>query len=460
MNGSSRPKRGPNAGPKMEANSRPKRGPNAGLKMGRNPGVGIGGLSIGQGTQGRGQKMSVPCSSFRNTQNTERVLNTALVANGEVVLNTEREFEFKSADDILELLRTHPDFERAPKEYLQPIVAAILSGLMAAGGIALLVCAPGIGAGATTALVIKAIGMKAAGGALLAGGMAGAENALKHGVRGTFTWTSWTCDVALSASTVVLTMGAASFSAWGYTSHGFALLVEARNLTVDTLANLAKAAKAVAAAVGGLASAAGEALKKVIKDEKISPVMLVLCLITGALQGYKVGADIPDAVIRQKVEAMTKSCQALSENLATQWTSQKNFWNHAIKHGTKKEMAGKLDVLADYDPEKAKSCTILSRETVEALQNLEKASFNSEYAGMAHGIADSGDPYLKHILNGRVNFNYVYWHKNFYVVTSVHAADPLNNPDKIVTMFYMNDAKFHDQILKALSDSKSVEVFK
>ena len=84
-----------------------------------------------------------------------------------------------------------------------------------------------------------------------------------------------------------------------------------RNLTIDTLANLAKAAKAVAAAVGGLASAAGEAFKKVIKDEKISPAMLVLCLITGALQGYKVGADIPDAVIRQKVEAMTKSCQAL-----------------------------------------------------------------------------------------------------------------------------------------------------
>ena len=72
--------------------------------------------------------MSTPCSSFRNTQNTESVLNTTPVANGEAVLNAEREFEFKSSDDILELLRTHPDFERAPKEILQPIVAAILSG--------------------------------------------------------------------------------------------------------------------------------------------------------------------------------------------------------------------------------------------------------------------------------------------------------------------------------------------
>ena len=128
MEANSRPMRGPNAGPKMEANSGPKRGPNAGPKMGRNPGSGIGGRPIGEGTQGRGQRMSVPCSSFKNTQNTERVLNAALVMNGETFLNTEREFEFKSTDDILELLRTHPDFERVPAEHLQPIVAAILSG--------------------------------------------------------------------------------------------------------------------------------------------------------------------------------------------------------------------------------------------------------------------------------------------------------------------------------------------
>ena len=119
-------------------------------------------------------------------------------------------------------------------------------------------------------------------------------------------------------------------------------------------------------------------------------------------------------------------------------------------------MLGKLDVLADYDPDKAKSCTILSRETMDALQELEKVSFHSEYAGVAHGIADSGDPYAKLLFNGRVNWNYVYWHKNFYVITSIPNNDPLNNPDKIVTMFYMNDTKFEKQIMKALSDSKSV----
>ena len=49
---------------------------------------------------------------------------------------------------------------------------------------------------------------------------------------------------------------------------------------------------------------------------------------------------------------------------------------------------------------------------------------------------------------------------NFYVVTSVHTTDPLNNPDKIVTMFYMNDKKLHKQIMKVLDDSKWSQVFK
>ena len=150
----------------------------------------------------------------------------------------------------------------------------------------------------------------------------------------------------------------------------------------------------------------------------------------------------------------------MSEALAAQWTSQNNFWNHALKHGTKGEMAGKLDVPADFDPERAKSCTILSRETLEALQKLEKASFHSEYAGMAGGMANSGDPYLKFLQNGRVNFNYAYIHNNFYVITSIHTTDPLNNPDKIVTMFYMNDKKLHKQIMKVLDDSKWSQVFK
>ena len=45
----------------------------------------------------------------------------------------------------------------------------------------------------------------------------GAENALKNGMRGTFTWKSWVGDVALSGSTVLVTFGAATFAAWGTT---------------------------------------------------------------------------------------------------------------------------------------------------------------------------------------------------------------------------------------------------
>ena len=60
--------------------------------------------------------------------NTERISNTENIVNLEYVMNLEKQFEFKSSDDILKLLKTHPDFERVPTDYLQPIVAAILSG--------------------------------------------------------------------------------------------------------------------------------------------------------------------------------------------------------------------------------------------------------------------------------------------------------------------------------------------
>ena len=55
-----------------------------------------------------------------------------------MVLNVEREAVFKTNDDILEILRTHPDFARVPPDSLQPLLAALLSGVLVAGGASLL----------------------------------------------------------------------------------------------------------------------------------------------------------------------------------------------------------------------------------------------------------------------------------------------------------------------------------
>lgn len=51
--------------------------------------------------------------------------------------------KFQSSDDILEYLRSHPDFQRMPPGILQAILAAILSGLLIIGGVALLVVSGG-----------------------------------------------------------------------------------------------------------------------------------------------------------------------------------------------------------------------------------------------------------------------------------------------------------------------------
>ena len=112
------PKLGPNKGPKLEKN---------GPKLQSGPRSGIHGLPIGPGRPDT-QKMANPCNFFKNTQNSERVLNTQNISNVDFALNIERNITFKSNDDILELLKTHPDFERIPPDQLQPIVAAILSG--------------------------------------------------------------------------------------------------------------------------------------------------------------------------------------------------------------------------------------------------------------------------------------------------------------------------------------------
>ena len=58
--------------------------------------------------------------------------------------------------------------------------------------------------------------------------LAGAENALKHGAQGTFSWSNWTSDVAISASMVIIPMA----TSWATTSY---LMLNAQHFTVDSL---------------------------------------------------------------------------------------------------------------------------------------------------------------------------------------------------------------------------------
>ena len=57
------------------------------------------------------------------------------------------------------------------------------------------------------------------------------------------------------------------------------------------------------------------------------------------------------------------------------WTTQDNFWKHVDKHGMQIELGdfntSQMDAFATFDPEKAKSVTILSQDTMEALKRLD-----------------------------------------------------------------------------------------
>ena len=139
--------------------------------------IGIGGKPVGPGI-GRGQKFAT--TSHLNTLNNSLSLNTSRALNTDRALNEVREVVFKSTDDILRILQTNPDFHQASKEAYEPLLAGLLSAAIVAGGVACLYVSGGA-LSVPTVLVLKSVGSAA-----LAGGVAGASNALVNGVKGNF----------------------------------------------------------------------------------------------------------------------------------------------------------------------------------------------------------------------------------------------------------------------------------
>lgn len=144
------------------------------------PRLGFGGAPIGEATESqRKPKQDIPCSAFMNTQNKETHMNTERFLNTARSLNHGTIITFKSSDDILEILRTHPDFARVPKDKTGALVAAIISAIVAGGGLVVLFFVSGGAVAASAPLLIKAIGpigAKALGSGLLTVGVTGGVN--------------------------------------------------------------------------------------------------------------------------------------------------------------------------------------------------------------------------------------------------------------------------------------------
>jgi hypothetical protein len=140
--------------------------------------MGIGGRPVGRRVHGRKPKMSTPCSDFQNTQNKEDEMNGERCMNKDTPLNRENKPVFQSSDDILEILRSHPDFARVTPDRAGAIAAAILSAVVAGGGIVILFSLSGGSAVASAPLLIKALGS-----GLLTAGASGIPTALSMAAR-------------------------------------------------------------------------------------------------------------------------------------------------------------------------------------------------------------------------------------------------------------------------------------
>jgi len=456
MESSSTSKLGPNLGPKLGPNKGPKLGPNTGPKLGpykgpklenngpklqSGPIIGIHGLPIGPGRPGT-QKMENPCNLFKNTENSERALNTEKVSNMDFALNIERNITFKSNYDILHLLKTHPDFERIPPDQLQPIVAAVLSGLMAGGGF-LLLCFPPTSAAGSTAI---ALSVKAIGGALMSGGMAGVENAWQHGVQGTFSWKKWSRDVAVSTVIGGLTVGITVAASW-ITTSPLLLQLNAKLLGVEYLEYVARCAVSASTLIGGMFSTCGEAIKKVIKDEKINPLMLIIAFVTGALSGYKIGKEVTNLQIVEKLKALAQNPDELAKFYYDFWTNQEKFYVHVKDHAHQIERVS-------FNTENAKSFMVLSKDSLDALKDLEKSPIVQYGKTSIDILQKQGAQFAEVKFPGDVHWKRVFYDERtrLYAITSIHdeaLAGPIpGRPDKLLTVHKM---KTHAKWMKKVA---------
>lgn len=109
---------------------------------------------------------------------------------------------FKSSDDILRYIRSHPDFRQVDVETISIVVnavlAAIASGALLAGGIALTI----ITWGTASPVILCSTSL------LIGTGMTGLSNAISGTINYNFQWSDWGKAVVMSSGLHLLTFGA------------------------------------------------------------------------------------------------------------------------------------------------------------------------------------------------------------------------------------------------------------
>ena len=265
--------------------------------------LGIGGRPVGRGVSGREPKQNVPCSDFQNTLNKETCHNTEKFLNSEDALNTERPMEFQCSDDILEILRTHPDFFHVPPENLGAIGAAIASALALAGGITLTIITGGLATASATPC-ITAILKVAGAAALTSAGSAGLKNAVQHGMRGTFTWTTWSQEVALAAGTTLIVLPATL--AAGHLAGGMAtrtILVQEALCRSEEAAGaiIHRSIVAATSLVNSLGEGGSSLARQLIREGKLDPMALIVSIAVGVWSGYSIGQTISDLRMKELI---------------------------------------------------------------------------------------------------------------------------------------------------------------
>ena len=164
---------------------------------------------------------------FRHSSSHTRISTdgTYFPSTGNCAHSTEN---FKSSDDILSYLRSHPDFQHMPPSQLEPILAAILSGLLVVGGVIIIVVSGGT----------SAPGIILATSLVICTGLSGVGTAISGTINRNFSWAEFATKSAITARLTLITFGA-GFGAGSLT--GLALVGHLTETAIKTLGTVAGA---------------------------------------------------------------------------------------------------------------------------------------------------------------------------------------------------------------------------
>lgn len=172
-------------------------------------------------------------------------------------------------------------------------------------------------------------------------------------MRGTFTWTTWSQEVALAAGTTLIVLPATL--ATGHLAGGMAtrtILVQEAVCRSEEAASMIIHRSIVAATslVNSVGEGGSSLARQLIREGKVDSLALIVSLVVGVWSGYSIGQTISNLRMREliqetllKLNTCFRERQGITTGMVDGLLNNGDLRSHAVeKHGPDADIAGRM----------------------------------------------------------------------------------------------------------------------